>query len=361
MRVLALTRYGRSGASSRMRFLQYIPALREAGIDVAVSPLLGDGYVEALYAGRRAAGSVVRGYLRRMQMLREVRNYDVVWVEKECLPWLPALLELGLLSGHTPLVADYDDAWFHRYDAHTSGFVRKVLGKKIAKVMNHVAIVTAGNQYLAGYARRAGARRVEELPTVVDLRRYPRATCRTMGRDVVIGWIGSPSTAHYLQMLSAPLEALAQRHPIRCVSVGARTDQVQGTCFEAVSWSEETEVDSICEFDIGVMPLVDEPFERGKCGYKLIQYMACGLPVVASPVGVNSEIVQPGVNGELARTNKDWEHALDHLICDAALRHRLGESGRQCVEAWYSLQVQAPQLIGLFRSLTKGESPECAA
>ncbi len=354
MRILALTRYGPLSASSRLRILQYLPALHEAGIDVTPAPLLNDKYLEALYAGRRAVDSIAVGYVRRLRALLATRRYDVVWVAIECLPWLPALVELALLPRRVPLVMDYDDAWFHRYDAHSSALVRQILGSKIAKVMRRAALVTAGNPYISEYARGAGARRIEELPTVVDLARYANPARRAASETVVVGWMGSPSTAQNLRILKEPLEALSRRHMIRCIAVGARAEQVSGTPFEAIRWSEHTESEAISNFDIGVMPLIDEPFERGKCGYKLIQYMACGLPVVASPVGVNREIVRLGVNGELAASGADWERTLERLVGDVEARRRMGEAGRKRVEDWYSLQVQAPRLIGMLKSLSIG-------
>src|SRR5690606_9194210 len=124
--------------------------------------------------------------------------------------------------------------------------------------------------------------------------RYPRAPLPRKNDVVTFGWIGSPVTADYLRILAPVLHKLAETRSIRCIAVGARPDQVVGTPFEAVPWSEDAEVDLVRGFDVGVMPLPDEPWERGKCGYKLIQYMACGLPVVASAVGVNREIVIPG-------------------------------------------------------------------
>jgi glycosyltransferase involved in cell wall biosynthesis len=168
---------------------------------------------------------------------------------------------------------------------------------------------------------------------------------------VIIGWIGSPATAHFLRIVAPVLEKLRKQLPIRCVAIGARADQVQGTPFEALPWSESTEAAMLQQLDVGIMPLSDTPFERGKCGYKLIQYMACGVPVVASPVGVNTEIVSPDV-GFLATGEAQWTAAFEALIRDGSLRERLGTMGRRRVRETYSLQVQAPRFIRMLRSLT---------
>lgn len=349
MRLLMLPRYDALGASSRLRMLQYVPALEAQGFEVDVKPLLEDGYVSDLYAGRISIAKVARAYVRRARDLLPAKRFDAIWLEKEVWPWLPAPLDISSLPRSTGLIADYDDAVFHRYDQHPSALVRGVLGQKIDKVMRRADLVTAGNRYLADRAIAAGSRRVEWLPTVVDLDRYPAQRRISPAGSVTIGWIGSPATAGYLRLLTPALEALGRRHAIRCVAIGARRDQLDGTPFEALEWNESSEVEMLGLLDIGVMPLPDEPWERGKSGYKLIQYMACALPVVASPVGVNSELVIPRVNGALATTAEDWINALEPLVCQAGLRQAMGAAGRRKVEKTYCLQVQAPRLAGLLR------------
>ncbi|MCR6702439.1 MAG: glycosyltransferase family 4 protein [Dokdonella sp.] len=357
MRLLMLTRYGPLGASSRLRSLQYLPALRAAGIETEVSSLLDDGYVRGLYTGHIAPAGVAAAYLRRWRRLRHADRYDLIWIEKEAWPWLPGWLERALLGRGTRLVLDYDDALFHRYDSHRSRWVRTVLGSKIDGLMRRADLVTAGNDYLAAHARAAGCRHVARLPTVVDLTRYPLPSPRAPdGRTVVVGWIGSPSTAGYLRAVAKPLASLQAAGRIRCVAIGARPDQVEGTPFEAVPWHESTEAEQLRQCDIGIMPLPDGPWERGKCGYKLIQYMACGLPVVASPVGINVELVADGERGWLAAHDTQWSEAIARLAADPSLRRRMGEAGRALIERHYSLQVQAGRLIELLRLTARAES-----
>ena len=350
LRLLVLPRYDELGASSRLRMLQYIPALQASGFDVHVASLLDDGYVTDLYSGNVSVWKVACAYFRRLRVLWSAGHYDVVWLEKELFPWLPGWFEKWLLPDGVVIVADYDDAVFHRYDQHRCGLVRRLLGRKIDQIMERADLVTAGNGYLAERATAAGARNVEWLPTVVDLDRYPGPAPKTDIRTVTIGWIGSPATAHYLHSLTAVLQELASTHVIRCVAIGAREDQLQGTLFEAWPWSESGEAQMLHQFDIGIMPLPNEPWECGKCGYKLIQYMSRGVPVVASAVGVNADIVRAGENGELAQTPGEWTQALDRLVCDATLRQRMGAAGRKSVEKTYSLQVQAMRLVDMLRN-----------
>jgi len=349
MRLLILSRYDRLGSSSRLRIFQYLSHLQESGFELTIAPLFGDDYVRALYGGRISKLSVLKAYLTRLGFMLRARRFDAVWVEKEMLPWMPAFIEFGLLPSKVPLIADYDDAVYHRYDLHRSSLVRRVLGKKIDAVMHRAVLVLVGNEYLRARALQAGSKWVEILPTVVDVSRYQIAD-ELREQAVTIGWIGSPSTAKFLRIITPALQEVAARRNVRIVTVGANADQVQGIPIEAHKWTEESEVAEIQQFDIGIMPLPDEPFERGKCGYKLIQCMACGKAVVASPVGVNGVVVRDGIDGLLASTNYEWVDALMKLIDDAGLRRQMGVSGRLRVEQDYSLQQAAPRLAGLLRS-----------
>ncbi len=335
-----------------MRFYQFLPFLNENGIEVTVAPLLADEYIRRLYRREpQRPGFLLEAYLRRVRALLNARRYDLIWVEKEFLPFVPAVAQYFL---KTPYVADYDDAAFHRYDMHSSPLVRYWLGGKIARVMRGAALVICGNEYLAGYARRSGARRVEILPTVIDTDRYEiRKDARPSGQ-FRIGWIGAPVTVNYLKAVEAALKnVLGEDENARLQIIGA-PDPFSGRLpVELVPWEEETEVAALQQCDVGIMPLPDEPFERGKCGYKLIQYMGCGLPVVASPVGVNVQIVEKGINGYLAEKTEDWVGALTKLRLDARLRDRMGEAGRDKVVRSYSLHTAAPKLLSLLQSLKR--------
>lgn len=347
MRILCLTRYARTGASSRLRFLQFLPFLQASGIKFTVLPLFDDDYVAGLATGRRNWVKILAAYGRRIREMLAGRRFDLVWLEKEGLPWLPDQLERLLLARRTPLVVDYDDALFHRYDQHANPLVRAVLGRKIDRVMAAAELVVAGNQYLADRAVRAGAPWVEILPTVVDLSRYTPVSPAPDKGPVVIGWIGSPSTAPYLEIAADALRELSADGEVKVVVVGAGDRLPPQVQAENRPWCEDTEVPTLQEFDIGIMPLHNSPWELGKCGYKLIQYMACARPVVASPVGVNVQIVDDGVNGFLADNGEQWRKALKTLCGDRKLRQRMGAAGRARVAEAYCLEVVAPKLATL--------------
>ena len=348
MKVLALPRYERMGASSRVRFHQYLPAVRAVGLQIQVAPLFSDSYVHNLQRGHRAMGDVAGAYLRRARVLRQMTNVDLLWIEKDALPWLPARLEVALLSDSIPYVLDYDDAVFHSYDQHRKQWIRRLLAGKHPELMRGAALVVAGNEYLANFARAAGARRVELVPTVIDLERYPAPVAGRTATDSIptVGWIGQRATASLIRPLAPLFQMLTESGWARFKAVGIDAAAL-GLPMDSLPWSEASEVTAVSGFDIGIMPLVDEPFERGKCGYKLIQYMACGLPVVASPVGVNCQIVEHGVNGFLAESPSQWQEALQTLLADPELRQRMGQAGRQKIEQQYCLQVTGPKLAAM--------------
>jgi glycosyltransferase involved in cell wall biosynthesis len=346
MNLLTLSRYGRQGASSRYRTLQYLSYWEQAGIVPDVVPLLDDIYLNNLYTNRsRNVLAIAKTYWHRTKQLLRQRH-DLIWIEKEAFPWLPTLLEQPLLRQGTPYVVDYDDALFHRYDQHRVGMVRWCLGNKIDKVMQHAALVIAGNEYLAERAQEAGARRIEIVPTVVDLARYA-ASPPSNKSAFTVGWIGSPTTTSYLEALLPVLQRLAQEGPVKLIAIGASPFGAPGIDLEIVPWSEDTEVTHLERCDVGVMPLSDSAWERGKCGLKLIQYMACARPVVGSPVGVNKQLIHNGVIGFQATTDADWLTALRTLRDDPVLRRRQGLAGRAKVEGEYSLQITGPRLASL--------------
>jgi glycosyltransferase involved in cell wall biosynthesis len=350
MKVLLLSRYGPLGASSRVRSYQYLPYLKAHGIDVTMSPLLGDDYLRKFYSGRvNHLTARIGPYFQRFVELLKSRRFDLLWIEYELFPWLSSWYEILIARLGIPYIVDYDDATFHRYDTHSNMFVRSFLGNKIDSVMRNAALVTVGNDYLMEYARKAGAKYVAYLPTVVDLDRY-RVGERVKNRGFTIGWIGTPHTVKYLEMIGPILLKWDKKINSHLVIIGADSFKLDGVNVEHHGWSQDSEVSEIQGIDVGIMPLPDNLWARGKCGYKLIQYMACGKPVIASPVGVNSKIVEHGVNGFLAGSKKEWMEAFDFLYADPEKRYDMGKEGRKKVEKNYCVQVTAPRLLDLMRS-----------
>lgn len=355
MKLLMLTRYSIMGSSSRVRFFQYIPYLCSVGWTVEVDSLLSDAYLHQLYSNKkRNLGLVFTSYLRRIVQLLRNTSFDIIWIEKELWQWAPAWFENYILrNNQNRYILDYDDAIFHNYNRHRNSVVRMIYANKIKNIMGGSYCIFAGNEYIANYARAAGAKMVEIIPSVVDMNRYGKgALSEKNNRGVfTIGWIGSPSTSKYLKVIEEPLRLLSKSHPIELQVIGSADAQLSGFPVRYIDWSEETEVENIQHFDVGVMPLLNSPWECGKCGFKLIQYMACGKPVIASPVGVNKEIVDEDVNGYLAETSLDWFNALKRLCEDHDKAQKMGFRGRERVNQSYSLDATAPRIHEIFLRL----------
>lgn len=355
MRILFLPRYGPQGASSRYRIWQYVPLFEGAGHDVEVRPLVDDGYLEQLYrTGRRGGRWLAAGYAARFLAALRVGRYDTVICEQEIFPFLPAAAEMFVTKLNSRFILDYDDAAHCKYDRWP------LLRRKIARLMSAAETVVVGNSHLVGYARQFTSR-VSVIPTVVDLARYPNRQEIATSGQTRIAWIGTPLTASFLQPLVPEFIRLQKKHPnVGFRFIGAGSFPCNGLHAETPEWSLNTEAALLAQCDIGIMPLPDTEFTRGKCGLKLIQYMACGLPVVASPVGANCEIVEENRNGFLAANAREWFEKLDALIENPELRKRLGESGRARVAAQYTLEQGLSKWLEILEkgSRRKEERPQ---
>ncbi len=349
MNVLLLSRYSRSGNSSRVRSYQYLPFLRREGIQVTEAPLSEGSFIADLYARRpRDWTSVGRSYIKRLQTLSRLKRFDLLWIERELFPYAPALVEFVLSMAHVPFVVDYDDAIFHNYDQNKNPLVRRLLGRKIEHIMRRARLVIVGNSYLQQYAERARAPWIETLPSVVDSDQlHPLPTGKN--ENFTIGWIGTPLNARYLYSIQAALAEVCAGGKARVVLVGSGEVTLKGISSTIRPWVEANEASDIGSFDVGIMPLPDAPWERGKCGYKLLQYFACGVPAVASPVGVNRSIVENSIDGFLASSPDEWSRALETLRDDPGKRRAMGNLGREKVEQQYSITVTAPKLADLLR------------
>lgn len=333
--------------------MQYMPLLETSGFRVQVAPFFDDDYLQNLYAGRRNYLNVLRYFTTRISAMRHQPPADLLWIEYEAMPWVPWLFEQHLLPRKIPIVSDYDDAIFHQYDQHSLAPVRWLLGRKIDNFMASSDLVLAGNPYLADRAKKAGAKHISIVPTVVNTEEYEVRSSGAGAQDCLrVGWIGTPQTwsalaAPIYKTIAKPLEQFDAVFR----AIGADLHPRIQERLEIIPWSEKTEVPLVQSMDIGLMPLPDTSWTQGKCGFKLLQYMACGLPVVASPVGVNRQIVEHGVNGFLANNEQEWQQAVTTLLGDSALRKRMGIEGRKKVEEQYSLQSWGPKVVDSLKRL----------
>ena len=359
IKVLLLTKYGMKGASSRLRTRQYLPYLRDYKVQVEHSALFSDSYVDFVYSkGRHSILLSIFYFFRRLLVLCTSFRYDVIWIEKELFPYAPAWAERLLYILNIPYIVDYDDAIFHNYDLSKSNFVRRFLGRKIDTVMKHAQTVVAGSSYLESRAILAGASHTIVIPTVVDVDRYPIQFERTRNPPV-IGWIGSPSTEKYVAALDRVFIEIRKRHHVRFIAVGATkklADALPGIDLEIVPWDENTEADYISQMTVGIMPLFDGPWEKGKCGYKLIQYMACQIPVIASGIGVNAEIIDEETCGFVVTSDDEWLAALEQVLLRWDIADKMGVNGRRRVEECYSIQANVSTLARVLKGDCKSRN-----
>ncbi len=356
IRVLAISPIPEEGAGCRFRVSQFIPYLDANGFDVTLSPLYTTEFFRQLYKPgnilRKGAGFASLS-LRQLNVLSNGRPYDVLWLYREIFPIGPAFMEWLLsVTGHPPMVFDFDDAIFLPSTSEANQLIAALkVPSKVATIVRRSSEIVAGNDFLADYARQFNPA-VTTIPTCVDTTIFrPRDNRATLDhRGPVIGWIGSPTTAEYIRGLGPVLREVATRHQfvLRVSGAGAAVE-MPGVTVDNPEWALADEIELFRNLDIGVYPLVDDDWARGKCGFKAIEFMACGVPVVASAVGVNREIIQDGVNGFLASTAEEWTARLGRLIEDPALRATFGAAGRRTIEEHYSLHVNAPKLAAVIR------------
>lgn len=338
MRILFLTKYTRLGASSRLRTFQFIPHFEAYGMKCEISSLFDDAYLREVYKSKtHNKWKALRSFFKRLMVLFRVRSFDHVIIEKELFPYFPPWGERFLAVLGVRYWVDYDDAIWHNYDVSSNFFVRVFLQHKINVVMRLSKGVVAGNDYIASYAVKAGSQHVVKIPTVINHHRYPIK--RTFNqRPLVIGWIGSPITAKYLTRLVPILKPFVETGKIQLRLIGAGETFSLGLNEEVLLWKEDREAEDIVTFDVGIMPLEDNIWERGKCGYKLIQYMGCGLPVIGTPIGVNKQLIEPGINGWHATTLEEWTEAFSQLLENPEQLLRMGNAGRKKIEEAFTLE-----------------------
>jgi glycosyltransferase involved in cell wall biosynthesis len=346
IKVLGLALYGPLAASTRYRLEQYVSGLSSLGIDLKISYLLGNDYLRRRFAGDAPSiiNLVCSGF-KRFNILATQNEYDVLILHCELFPLLPGLIERGLLN--RPYVYDFDDAFYLKYQSGRMSFAKHLLAGKFEKIMEGAAAISAGNNLLAQYASKHNLNTFH-LPTVVDTQRYISLP-ESRGHNIfTIGWIGSPSTTHHLSELVLPLSILGQEGEIRFIVIGGKAPIIPFVKVIEIDWNEDTEVELINTFDVGVMPLLNDPWSRGKCSFKLIQYMACEVPVVASPVGANNDVID-NESGYLAETTLDWVKALRELRDNPYKRIKMGQDGRNRIVKKYSLECNLPAFANIIR------------
>lgn len=345
LRVLAFTKTSPIGPSSRYRYYQYVPWLRQHGVELTCRPLFGPTWFrilrrrEPLRTLLKCVYAPLR-FLVRLGQLWDRSRFDLLVVEHQLFPYLPAWFERALRALGARFTVEFDDAIY----------LTRLHGRKMEKLCALADHVVVGNEHLARFARRFNAH-VSVVPTTIPLERYPSEppVRREKPEPFVVGWIGLPYNFGSLRLVQEPLKRIARDVPLLLRVVSDGRPEIDGVPLEVVPWSEPREIDQILGFDAGIMPLHDDEWSRGKCGLKVLQYFAAFVPVVASPVGVNRTLIRDGETGFLASDDGEFERALRLLIKDPELRRRVAAAGRREVERNYAASGWAGALALIWR------------
>ncbi len=335
-----------------MRSFQYFPYLEKAGFRVEAKPFFSEKYINDFYAGKKNIPEILKAYIKRFFVLFSIFGYDKIVIEKELFPYLPAFAERFLHLFGIKYIVDYDDAIFHNYDQSSNPYFKLFLKDKIDKVMRFSGMVVAGNSYLAERAEKAGAKNIEIIPTVIDLERYFLKTDSVAeNKKFIVGWMGTKTTFEkHLLPCKNWIQKIQELDPdIEFHIVGIPEDRRFGAHVQWIPWNEKTEVEEIRKMDVGIMPLQDSLWEKGKCAYKLIQYAACGVPGIASDVGMNREVTIPNETGFLAYSDEEWIERILELKENENERKRLGANARKLVQEKYCIQVTSMKWINLLK------------
>lgn len=350
--------------SQRFRFEQYLPYLEENGWTCELAPLVDEATDRWLYQPGgylKKARFGLRAFRQRLQELKTLNDYAVVLVQREAFMTGTTRFERAYAQARPAFLYDFDDAIWQPNVSEANrllGFLKNP--RKTEVQIAQADYVLAGNAYLAEYARRFNER-VEVFPTTVDTDHHRPLEVPRSRPGVCIGWSGSQTTYDLHFPLIVPvLDRLLKRYGdgIYLKVIGTHTDRFPQLQALSVPWQAATEVEDMAEFDIGIMPLPNDEWSRGKCGLKGLTYMAMGIPTLMAPVGVNPEIITNGQNGYLPATDAEWENRLAALIDSEGLRHQMGEAGRQTVLERYSVVANRARYLAIFNALARGELPE---
>jgi glycosyltransferase involved in cell wall biosynthesis len=355
-RVAALVPYPLGvAASQRFRIEQWREPLRTEGVEIDIFPFADQRLLGLLYGTGQSMAkglALAAAFAKRLVALATLRRYDVLIVHRAAALFGPALLERALAARHS-IILDFDDAIFLKHTTRVNqryGWLK--CPGKTAAICRLSAHVVVGNSYLAAYARQHNAR-VTVIPSSVDTERYRPAVKATPG-PLVVGWMGSATSQTHLELFAPALRALSAARQCEIRVVSDRRPRLPDIPFTWRPWSSVTELDELRAFDIGIMPMPDDPWSEGKCAMKALLYMAVGVPVVASAVGMNRELIRHSENGLVARSPEDFKAAVETLAQDPGLRRRLGEAGRATVESRYSMRHCASLFREVIRSVAAG-------
>ncbi len=338
----------------RFRIEQWEPILRGNGVEITYAPFESKELRQVLYQTGHTfqkIKNILRNTNKRRTEINAVKDFDLIYVFREAAIFGPAWFEKKIAGSGVPMIFDFDYAVFVPYKSPSNGYISYLkFPSKIRSICRLSAHVMAGNRFLADYANEVNEN-VTIIPTTIDTDKYIPNSGSAEAKVPTILWSGSFSTVQHLDTVRSALQKLAKEEKFKLRVIGTPQYKLEGVETEAIQWRAETEIEDLQAGNIGIMPLPDESWSKGKCGLKALQYMALGIPTICSPVGVNSEIIQDGENGFLASTEDEWIDKLKLLIHSPEKCLQLGKAGRATVEEKYSAIRQAPRVYQVFASV----------
>ncbi len=355
-RVLIITNhYTNRSPGQRFRFEQYLDFLNEKGFKCDVSNFITprtDNYFSKSGNYLQKIWIIFYALLIRFWNVWNIKRYDLVFIFREALPIGSTLIERLLAKNKAKIIFDFDDAiWLQNVSTANRHLAFLKDAKKTEQIISLSNIIFAGNNYLATHAKKFNSN-VVVIPTTIDTSdHHNQVKTHKTKKKITIGWTGTHSTLKYLKLLNEVTPILIKNYDINFLIICDKKPTLNWKNQHFVKWSKTTEIEDLLKIDIGVMPLYPTEWAKGKCGFKILQYLALGIPAVASPVGVNSKILQHGVNGFLAETVEEWIEYLSKLIESTTLRSEMGKVGRQTVIDKYSVEANKELYLKYFNEV----------
>jgi hypothetical protein len=353
--IIYFTKYTEKGPSSRYRSYQYKSYL-EKDFNLRFYPLFNDDYIDNLYRNEsRNYLQLVKAYIDRiLRVLSYLGSNKIVFIEYELLPYFPPILEFLLFKTKVKVILDYDDAIFHNYDQHQSSIVRNFLKNKIKVIAKYAHLIITGSPYLSSYFLQYN-KEVVEIPTSILFEKYESSfKNNTINDFVIIGWIGSKSTSINVINISYVIKKMQMNNPkvlFKLMGFDKSIEsQLNSSNVEFYDWSENQELAFLNAIDLGIMPLANISFNQGKCGFKLIQYMAMGKPTISSPLEANVKINRNNDN-MFATSNQEWYECINNFISNTNFYKEVGMKNREIIKQYYSVEVNKCLYIEIFKKI----------
>jgi glycosyltransferase involved in cell wall biosynthesis len=354
MKILFIVPYPTDKApSQRFRFEQYYELLNEKGIDYDIKPFLSNEIWDILYLpGRflKKAFGILGGLFKRFFLLFKLKQYDYIFIHREATPIGPSFFEYFASRWlKKKIIYDFDDAiWIPNFSEANSFFSFLKGYGNVHKICSYAYKISCGNEYLCDYAKQFN-KNVVYNPTTIDTNNYHNRVKDQSGEEFVIGWTGSHSTIRYIGEIVPVLSKLEKKYTFTFRVISDFKPEFELNSLEYVKWKKESEIEDLLGFNIGIMPLINDKWANGKCGFKALQYMSLGIPALVSPVGVNSRIVDHGLNGFICDTPEEWETAIETLLLNRETLGEMSKQTRKKIIDHYSVISNSDNFIELFQ------------